>query len=70
MTTQKHLKQLVRSRMAKTGESYSTARRLVLLVLRRPAGGALLLPQQRRQRHHPAGEAPVRFSRRGGRVRR
>lgn len=30
MTTHKHLKQLVRSRMAKTGESYSTARRQVL----------------------------------------
>jgi len=30
MTRQKHLKQLVRDRMAKTGESYSTARRHVL----------------------------------------
>jgi hypothetical protein len=30
MTAQKHLKQLVRARMAKTGESYSTARRQVL----------------------------------------
>jgi hypothetical protein len=30
MTAQKHLKQLVRARMAKTGESYSTARRRVL----------------------------------------
>ena len=27
MTTHKHLKQLVRARMAKTGESYATARR-------------------------------------------
>ncbi|HEV8611975.1 MAG TPA: DUF4872 domain-containing protein [Gemmatimonadales bacterium] len=30
MTSHKHLKQLVRARMAKTGESYSTARRQVL----------------------------------------
>jgi hypothetical protein len=30
MTQQKHFKQLVRSRMAKTGESYATARRQVL----------------------------------------
>ena len=30
MTKQKHFKQLVRSRMAKTGESYTTARRHVL----------------------------------------
>jgi hypothetical protein len=30
MTQQKHLKRLVRSRMAKTGEKYATARRMVL----------------------------------------
>lgn len=30
MTQQKHLKQLVRARMQKTGESYATARRLVV----------------------------------------
>src|SRR5262249_32252417 len=31
MTTRKHFKQLVRARMARTGESYSAARRQVLL---------------------------------------
>src|SRR5688500_206355 len=30
MTAHKHFKQLVRSRMTKTGESYSTARRQIL----------------------------------------
>ena len=36
MTAHKHLKQLVRARMSKTGESYSTARRQVLRQTPRP----------------------------------
>src|SRR5207248_3071827 len=40
MTTLKHLKQRVRARMQKTGETYATARRLVLrLVAPPPAEG-------------------------------
>jgi len=41
MTTRKHFKQLVRTRMAKTGESYSAARRQ---VLREPEAAALPKP--------------------------
>ena len=37
MTRSKHLKQLVRTRMSKTGESYSTARRHVVAQLPEPA---------------------------------
>ena len=38
MTSHKHLKQLVRARMAKTGERYATARRQIVFE-----GGAILL---------------------------
>ena len=38
MTAHKHLKQLVRSRMQKTGESYTTARAMLLRA--EPANGA------------------------------
>lgn len=51
MTEQKHLKQLVRSRMQKTGESYSTARRQ---LVRHVAAPAKLLPKQ----HHFPGSIP------------
>ena len=39
MTTQKHLKQLVRARMARTGERYATARRQVVSQAARMATG-------------------------------
>src|SRR3954468_10198454 len=48
MTEQKHLKQLVRERMARTGESYTTARRHV--VGRRGTPGATLTAPPARHR--------------------
>lgn len=39
MTSHKHLKQLVRARMAKTGERYATARRQIVSQAARVAGG-------------------------------
>lgn len=42
MTEQKSLKRLVRSRMERTGESYTTARRHVLANAPRSAGGGLM----------------------------
>src|SRR2546430_17620067 len=47
MTSQKHLKQLVRDRMARTGEAYTTARRHVLAKAARDSAPELptgLLP--------------------------
>jgi hypothetical protein len=52
MTAQKHLKQLVRSRMQKTGESYSTARRQIV----RQAPDT---PGSSRVPHHFPGSIPV-----------
>jgi hypothetical protein len=52
MTERKHFKQLVRSRMEKTGESYSTARRQ---LVRQTATAAPTLPQRR---HFP-GSIPA-----------
>jgi hypothetical protein len=40
MTAQKHLKDLVRSRMKKTGESYCSARRYVIRGVESPPGGS------------------------------
>jgi len=46
MTTRKHFKQLVRARMAKTGESYSAARRQILRQAEAPStkSGAFHFP--------------------------
>jgi uncharacterized protein DUF4872/butirosin biosynthesis protein H-like len=52
MTEHKHLKQLVRSRMQKTGESYSTARRQIV----RQAADT---PGSQRVPHHFPGSIPV-----------
>lgn len=52
MTERKHFKQLVRSRMSKTGESYSTARRQ---VIRQAAD----LSNSRQSPHHFPGSIPV-----------
>jgi hypothetical protein len=52
MTTHKHLKQLVRARMAKTGESYSAARRQVLRQAPAP-------PQPTRNPYHFPGSVPA-----------
>jgi hypothetical protein len=52
MTTHKHLKQLVRARMAKTGESYSAARRQVLRQAPPP-------PQPTRSPYHFPGSVPA-----------
>jgi hypothetical protein len=52
MTERKHFKQLVRSRMEKTGESYSTARRQ---LVRQTATAAPTLPQ----RQHFPGSIPA-----------
>lgn len=52
MTAQKHLKQLVRARMAKTGESYSSARRQLL----RQAAGPTPSPSTP---HYFAGSVPA-----------
>jgi len=52
MTEHKHLKQLVRSRMQKTGESYSTARRQ---MVRQAAASTETLPQY----HHFPGNIPA-----------
>lgn len=51
MTRQKHLKQLVRDRMQKTGERYATARRHVLAAAAPPAHPAA--------RHHVPGNIPL-----------
>jgi hypothetical protein len=40
MTARKHLKQRIRARMAKTGESYSAARRQVIRAVEQEQGGA------------------------------
>lgn len=53
MTAQKHFKQLVRARMQKTGERYSTARRQVLAAAVRPAA----LPPSTSRPALPAGAA-------------
>jgi hypothetical protein len=52
MTERKHFKQLVRSRMSKTGESYSSARRQ---VMRQPADPST----SQRTPHHFPGSIPV-----------
>src|SRR5262245_60264836 len=44
MTTRKHFKQLVRARMAKTGESYSAARRQVLRQADSSTAGSFHFP--------------------------
>ena len=52
MTERKHFKQLVRSRMSKTGESYSTARRQVIRQSADPS-------TTQRIPHHFPGNIPV-----------
>lgn len=52
MTERKHFKQLVRSRMSKTGESYSTARRHVIRQAADPSTSS-------RTPHHFPGSLPV-----------
>jgi hypothetical protein len=42
MTVRKHLKQLVRERMSKTGENYATARRQIIRLAPEPAGDPAL----------------------------
>ena len=52
MTERKHLKQLVRSRMQKTGESYSTARQQIVKQ-------ATDTPESKSLAHHFSGRNPV-----------
>ena len=52
MTRQKHLKQLVRERMARTGERYAAARRHVIGALPQPAPA-------RGPESHLAGSVPA-----------
>lgn len=52
MTERKHLKQLVRSRMGKTGESYSTARRQIIRQVAQPS-------ESSRTPHHFPGSIPA-----------
>ena len=47
MTAQKSLKRRIRARMRETGESYSTARRIVLRDLRTPEPGTVQQCQER-----------------------
>ena len=74
MTTHKHLKQRIRARMDKTGESYATARRQIIRsVEQEPANEKAGRLPARRGRHglvrighrrvtSTAGECPLRHS--------
>ena len=52
MTERKHLKQLVRTRMGKTGESYTTARRQIIRQVAQPSDSS-------RTPHHFPGSIPA-----------
>lgn len=52
MTSHKHLKQLVRARMGKTGESYTTARRQIIRQVAQPSDSS-------RTPHHFPGSIPA-----------